>query len=93
MKRNENLSPTMADLIDCMRKNGNKVHRYQGGYWAREGWLYGQGGYFGTGTVEALVGRGLAHYTEWKEGRNMRFPIVAELTGLGIQLFTSTEEE
>lgn len=67
------LSPTMREALDFAKKNGGLI-REPGGYWKSAepcAWPFS----FSTPTVNALVSRGLAEYTEWKDGRNGRFPI------------------
>lgn len=77
---NKQLSPVMKACRDYMREHGGKIRRHQGGFWADENWKRHLGGVtFGTSTVEALVSRGVAEYSVWKEGRNGRFPIEARL--------------
>lgn len=73
------LSPTMQSAIYYARKHGNKIVRYPGGFWARTGWD-SQAPWFGTSTINALVDRGVAEFTEWKEGRS-RFPVEVTLKG------------
>jgi len=58
-------------------KTRGKLIRYPGGFWYPDG--PGQRS-FSTPTVEALVRRGLAEYTAWKDGRNGFFPIEMTLT-------------
>lgn len=71
----DELSETMKRCIAGMRQYNNMIDRYPGGFWR----CGATGGLtFGTSTVEALVARGIAEYTEWREGRQ-RFPIRAAL--------------
>lgn len=77
---NQELSKKMIDAIGHMKRNGNKLVRFPGGYWAREGWHSWNGPCWGTPTVEAIVRRGYAEYTVWKDGRSGRFPIECGLT-------------
>jgi hypothetical protein len=73
---NLEVSKSMQKCISLMRDHGGSIRRYQGGFWRPDP----QGGYsFGTSTVEALVKRGLAEYSEWKDGGSGRFPIEATL--------------
>ena len=76
----DNLSPTMRAAITYAEKFDNKISRYPGGFWAREGW---QGSriehYFGVTTIQALVDRGVAEYTKWEDGRSGRFPVEVTL--------------
>jgi len=78
---NEELSPKMISAIKHMARNENTMVRFPGGYWARRGWSAWNGPCFGTSTIEAIVRRGYAEYTVWKDGRgNTRFPIECGLT-------------
>lgn len=77
------LSPTMRSAINYARNFNNKIVRYPGGYWARENWSGSSEHYFGTTTIQALVSRGLAEYTQWQEGKS-RFPIEITLTELAL---------
>lgn len=72
------LTKTMHELIEYMKTNGGVIHRHPGGFWAREGYSYLQYS-FGTRSVEALVTRGVAEYSEWKDGKSGRFPVTAKL--------------
>lgn len=72
------LSPTMREALDYASKHGGQLERFPGGYWCEPGrtqWDVNPHVSFSTSTVNALVSRGLAEYTEWKDGRNGRFPI------------------
>jgi hypothetical protein len=69
----------MKDCIAKMRAYNRMIDRYPGGFW-QCGPTGGDS--FGTSTVEALVTRGLAVYSEWQNGRRGRFPIRAILTSL-----------
>jgi len=82
------LSPSMEACRRYAANNGNVLMRYQGGFWAKREWSgpRSDAAWFGTPTVEALVKRGVAEYTDWQEGRYGRFPI--ELT-----LITSGESK
>jgi hypothetical protein len=82
------LSPKMLSAIEHMKRNNNKLVRFPGGYWAREGWHSWNGPCWGTPTVEALVRRGVATYTVWKTGRSAKFPIECSLTGCDLCLLT-----
>ncbi len=66
------ISLTMKAAIACAKKNGGRLVREPGGHWMADGYD------FGTTTIEALVTRDLAFYSEWftnKKGR--KFPIEA----------------
>ncbi len=78
-KKAAELTPKMLKAIDRMKAHGNKFVRYPGGYWAANDWHRWHGPCFGTSTIEALVRRGIAEYTEWRDGHNGRFPIEVRL--------------
>lgn len=78
---NKPLSDTMSALVDRMKECDNKIYRHPGGYWAHKDFKYNNGPWFGTPTVQALISRGVAEYSNWQEGRNGRFPIEARLIG------------
>ena len=68
------LTPTMDKAAELAKQHGGKLHRHPGGFWA--GPEYKQhGASFGTSTIDGAVKRGAAEYTDWKEGRNGRFPV------------------
>ena len=75
------LSPAMMAAWDYAIIRGGKIVRHPGGFWARAEWTGRDEVSFGTTTIEALVSRGAARYTQWKENRNGRFPIEAEMVG------------
>jgi len=78
-----NLSATMVSAIDLALESGGELVRYQGGYWAARGKphpSFGQTECYGTKTIEALVARGCAEYSEHRDGRNGRFPVAVKLT-------------
>ena len=76
----DQLTPKMIEVIEHMKRHNNKIVRYPGGYWASEDWHMWQGPCFGTPTVEAIIRRGYAKYTVWREGKSgNKFPIEAEL--------------
>lgn len=79
------LTAPMQRALAAMRQHG-ALHRYPGGFWARPDWDW-RGESFGTSTIEAVVTRGHAAYTEWKDGRHGRFPITVSLQG------TSNEDQ
>lgn len=73
---NPEVSPSMRQAIGTMKIHGGSIDRHPGGFWRCEP----LGGYsFGTSTIEGLVKRGIAEYTQWQEGRSGRFPIRATL--------------
>lgn len=79
------LSATMVSALDDATAHGGTLVRFQGGFWSwpnvartpHDGvpvdWVR-------PSTVAALVDRGEMTYSEWKEGRNGRFPIAATVT-------------
>lgn len=77
---NLQLSPKMESAIKHMARHGNKMVRYPGGYWADENWHAWHGPCWGTPTIEAIVSRGYAAYSVWKDGRSGKFPIECTLT-------------
>jgi len=84
------ISATMAIALAEASENAGQLIRYHGGLWAKrnaERDHYGNPiDHCGTSTIEALVKRGEMVYTEWKEGRNGRFPVVATVTELAKQM-------
>lgn len=78
------LSATMVACIDFAREHGGLV-RFQGGFWTKAGagWLgiAPDAEWFGTSTVDACVSRGELAYSEYRDGRNGRFPIAAIIAG------------
>lgn len=78
------LTLTMAACLERLRAHGELV-RMPGGYWVRQGvkfsGSYPAEAWDGTTTVEALVRRGLAEYSQWQPGRGgKRFPIAVKPT-------------
>lgn len=76
------LSATMQQALAFATKHGGELVRLPGGFWCKPGanqWTMGQT-YFGTKTVEALVSRGAAEYSEWQEGRSGKFPVRLRVT-------------
>ncbi len=78
------LSATMTECLDLALENGGELVRYQGGFWAaRNAVRASHDGiprpYHGARTIEALLARGHGEYSEWREGRNYRFPIAVKL--------------
>jgi len=79
------LSATMVACIDCAQEAGGELVRYQGGYWADRGGghpMTNRREFHSTPTVQALVTRGYAEYSEHRDGRNEAFPIAMRLTPL-----------
>lgn len=78
----QELSATMVACIDMALENGGELVRYQGGYWAPRG-AHPRATHtpsHGTPTVEGLVRRGQAEYTEWHNGKFKVFPVAMRLT-------------
>jgi hypothetical protein len=75
---NAELSSTMKAARDYAQQHG-ALCRYPGGFWSKPGGRDEGGMWFSTPTVQALVKRGVAAYTEWVDGRSGRFPVRAEL--------------
>lgn len=79
------LTATMAIALGEAIEHGGKLVRHQGGYWTVSGAVHlGIIGrpfewWANTSTVDALVDRGRMKFTEYKEGRGGRFPILAEV--------------
>ncbi len=70
-------SPLWKSAIKYARARDGKFYRFPGGYWYFDKQCNSQ--YVGTTTVEALVVRGIATYTQWQEGKRGKFPIEATL--------------
>jgi hypothetical protein len=75
------LSPTQQAAVEHAKANGGALHRKPGGFWASETWtMPGDGLWFGTTTVEALVRKGIGKYTEHlPSARGGEFPVKMEL--------------
>lgn len=74
------LSPTMQAAFDyAVLKGAGKLKRFPCGFWSVEGFsLNSPYKWFGTGTINALVSRDRAVYTDWQTRRdNSRFPVEA----------------
>lgn len=74
------LSAVMTVCVQEMRAWGGLIERYPGGFWAKPGEATHCEPEFGTPTIEALVQRGFAVYSEHKEGARVTLPIKATLT-------------
>jgi hypothetical protein len=75
------LTQTMQAAAVHAQRHGGALVRHPGGFWygaAQD--LQRDSKHFGTPTVQALVSRGVAEYTEWQEGRNGKFPIRADVS-------------
>lgn len=75
------LSITMQAALMHATGNGGQLVRAPGGFWIREEdkAKVPHCQTYGTKTIEALVKRGAAEYTEWKEGRQGRFPVAIKV--------------
>jgi hypothetical protein len=74
------LSPTMRHAITFAQQHGGKLIRHPGGFWSCAEWQrVGSHESFSTGTADALVTRGVGYYSEWKDGRNGRFPVAVTI--------------
>lgn len=69
------LTVPMQRALQFMREHQDRLIRLPGGFWKAPE----HERTFPTVTVQGLVSRGLAEYTEWKDGRNGRFPIAVVL--------------
>lgn len=79
------LSATMVACLDDAEAAGGELVRFQGCYWApRNVARRSHDGvpvhYHGASTVHALVTRGYARYSEYRQGRRDDFPIAMRLT-------------
>lgn len=95
-QKNKPLTFTMLSLLAFMREQHGEIHRHPGGFWTTETWS-GRPSY-GTASIESLVDRGLAEYTQYKAHREIihvdprqapgagrgDFPITARLTAAGM---------
>lgn len=69
------LTATMLDAIRfAQTNNAGRLHRHPGGRWTTRD-FYTHFRHYGTSTVEGIVSRGVGTYTEWRDGKNGRFPI------------------
>lgn len=77
---NDLLTPTMEKALNLAKAHGGKLYRHPGGFWAGPEFQSYQGGMgssecYGTPTVNGLVVRGAAEYSDYKEGRGGDFPV------------------
>ncbi|MFC1333169.1 MAG: hypothetical protein G8D89_20625 [gamma proteobacterium symbiont of Clathrolucina costata] len=89
LEMEKKLTQTMQQAVDFARAHDNKLTRHPGGRWAAAHdpglkWRDEEGTtlyavYFETRTVQGLVSRGAAKYSDWKEGPGGRFPIEVTL--------------
>jgi hypothetical protein len=66
------------DALEYAKANGGMLHRLPGGYWVADkdrGNHPESVKHFGTKTVQALVTRGAAEYTDHRTGRHGEFPV------------------
>ncbi len=76
------LSRAQADALEKARSYG-ALERWPGGYWSHPGCAFNSGKpawRCTTGTVKALMQRGLLRYSEWKPTRQFRYPTKVEPT-------------
>lgn len=84
------LTDTMQQALDFAKAHDNKLTRHPGGVWSGKVHpdIVGIDCYnldetylrFRTTTIQGLISRGIAEYTDWKEGSNRRFPVEVTLT-------------
>lgn len=74
------LSPEMARAVAFAIGHGGKIVRHPGGFWGATDFVQHKSPWFATTTIQALVRRGAAAYTNWQEGRGGRFPIEVTVT-------------
>lgn len=72
----ERLSPEMVNCLEYATAGGGTIIRFPGGFWRTDRQSPVS---YGTPTIAALVKRGKMDYSEWKEGRNGRFPVAATI--------------
>lgn len=74
------LSPTMTECLRKLQQAG-ELKRLPGGFWVKPETKFDQtgkpnGSWWGTTTIEALVARGVAEYSDWEENRKGgKFPV------------------
>jgi hypothetical protein len=81
------LSPTQQDMIDRMKDAGGKLYRHPGGFWrVNRAPIAGTAAHTvwngSTGTVQALVKRGVVKETEFEASRGGQFCVAVELAKL-----------
>jgi hypothetical protein len=80
------VTPVMQAAINWMERDPDRrIVRFPGGFWE----IMGNAPSFGTKTVQALVDRGIAKYTDWKDGRNGKFPVEARLSAYVVDALDS----
>lgn len=78
------ISALMAAALEMAQAHGGKLVRSAGGYWSWEGCPRQKHNglpveYFGMRTIHGLVTRRRFRYSEWREGREKRFPIAVQM--------------
>jgi hypothetical protein len=64
----------MQAAVDLAQANGGKLLRYKGGFWSRAGWLGKDvDKWFSTLTIRALVDRGVAVESDFRESGGSKF--------------------
>lgn len=75
------LSVTMREAVSNAQLHGNKLTRFPGGFWAHPEWKFREYPWFSAPTIQALVSRGVAEYTAWRDRKGGgRFPIEVTVT-------------
>jgi hypothetical protein len=79
------LSETQHACVVHMRKHGNTMQRYPGGFWAEPGLAIPANtpppnGWYSTPTLQALAKRGVVECAEYAGLANARFPVKYVLT-------------
>ncbi len=71
------LSYTMELAEQAARANGGRLHRHRGGYWtpSKNPNSPSTMEHYGTSTIDGLVRRGLAYYSDHRRGRSGEFPV------------------
>lgn len=75
----KDLTLTMQECVDFMKRHGGRIYRHKGGAWAGPNWKYQGGRCFTAATVKALVTRGVAEYTKKVKGQHGEFAVQAAL--------------
>ncbi len=77
----------MRQAIELANEGGGKLCRYSGGFWSVPGkedvnWMsvFCQEPHVGAGTIQALVNRGMAEYTDWRMSAGRSFEVEITLT-------------
>lgn len=82
MTDKNDLSPEMARAVAFASGHGWKIVRHPGGFWGAADFVQHKSPWFSTTTIQALVRRGAAEYTQWKTNLNGRFPIEATINSV-----------